>query len=794
MLLGWVNLYLGNAHTPKFHNLTHLTELSLEHNQLSQSPNFNLPNLAILDISNNQLDLIPNYDLPNLIELDLSDNHLPAVPNFNLPNLTSLNIASNQLLAIPNFDSLISLAQLDLSNNHLTTVPNFNNLLNLIDLSLQSNQLVFGELDDFLTLSHYTYSSQDSICTYHPDGNLYVTVGGTPAQNTYHWYQYGHPTNILDIKTGDSTFTWNTPGYYYCRVINQDLPSLTLTSKVAYLEPICNVVLTLADSLFLCPSDSLNASIGTMQVYEWSFNGSIISQTRKSPIIGEGNYALRVRDQCFNWAYDTVLVQLDYDCVLPGDANADGSVDPYDILQWGLCYGVNDIPRSNGHTGFQPQACEPWALVQQEVNAKHSDCNGDGIVNLQDSHWIEHYANGAPPVLSSNTDGPLRILASAANEPNEDGTIDLDIKLENIDQTGISVYGIAYYATINAITSSPTYLNIYPDSWLGDATELIGLVYYLDDSSSLAVARTRVDNQEATAVTSGNVDHIIMIEDVDTNDSLRIFSIELKGVRMTTDGSGLVPGERPVAIDGSTTYIAHNDSILFSVTPFPPSCHRTGNLYMAAQRRGAHFTYAWSNGQNVDSISSSDGVSANVTPGYYSISVTDNYGYQIILDSILVEGVSPLEAQIVQNSNGNIATTLVSGGTPPYYYSWNVGNTSSHVNMTISGGLYVVTVTDAEGCTTLATTTAPDQPIFQVPPVILDGGGPTRKELQFTLPEPSAIFIGLYNTSGQLVWQNKTHTDTINQPLPLDGLSTGVYIVQVQSRFGQWAERIVITQ
>ncbi|MBK6834450.1 MAG: hypothetical protein IPG89_09320 [Bacteroidetes bacterium] len=47
-------------------------------------------------------------------------------------------------------------------------------------------------------------------------------------------------------------------------------------------------------------------------------------------------------------------------------------------------------------------------------------------------------------------------------------------------------------------------------------------------------------------------------------------------------------------------------------------------------------------------------------------------------------------------NNGNISTNT-SGGTAPYSYFWNTGNTSNNLNGIVSG-IYMVDVTDANGC------------------------------------------------------------------------------------------------
>lgn len=110
------------------------------------------------------------------------------------------------------------------------------------------------------------------------------------------------------------------------------------------------------------------------------------------------------------------------------------------------------------------------------------------------------------------------------------------------------------------------------------------------------------------------------------------------------------------------------------------------------------FTYVWSNGATTEDIS-------GLASGNYSVQITDAAGCVIVRNKY-VDGVSPVYASVSTtpatcwNSDGS-ATVSVTGGTPPYTYSWVNGATTA-TNPNLPMGYHGVTVTDANGCTDYA--------------------------------------------------------------------------------------------
>lgn len=116
------------------------------------------------------------------------------------------------------------------------------------------------------------------------------------------------------------------------------------------------------------------------------------------------------------------------------------------------------------------------------------------------------------------------------------------------------------------------------------------------------------------------------------------------------------------------------------------------------------YTYLWST-QPPQMGNTASGLSA----GSYQVTVTDSQGCSGIAN-VVIESPTLLLAQMVYISPagcvGNLGQIEVSGsgGTPPYVYQWNTsppqyGNIVQH----LPAGIYVVTVTDAQGCTATAT-------------------------------------------------------------------------------------------
>lgn len=112
------------------------------------------------------------------------------------------------------------------------------------------------------------------------------------------------------------------------------------------------------------------------------------------------------------------------------------------------------------------------------------------------------------------------------------------------------------------------------------------------------------------------------------------------------------------------------------------------------------YTYEWSPG----TVLGSSSITTALTPGAYSVTATSmDYPNCSSTDEIVLTASSSPAVTIsgpgfICTGQSTVLTAVATGGTAPYTYSWTGGGTGSTLEVT-SAGTWVVTVTDAMGCT-----------------------------------------------------------------------------------------------
>ena len=125
-----------------------------------------------------------------------------------------------------------------------------------------------------------------------------------------------------------------------------------------------------------------------------------------------------------------------------------------------------------------------------------------------------------------------------------------------------------------------------------------------------------------------------------------------------------------------------------------------GQAFTTVQGGGAPYTYQWTNGATSANV-------GNLSIGITGVAVTDAFGCTV---SGTVNITQPFTlnttSQFVSDAscfggNDAAAVTVPSGGTTPYTYLWDNGQTAAFAD-SLTAGSHTVTVTDVNGCTAVS--------------------------------------------------------------------------------------------
>ncbi len=174
----------------------------------------------------------------------------------------------------------------------------------------------------------------------------------------------------------------------------------------------------------------------------------------------------------------------------------------------------------------------------------------------------------------------------------------------------------------------------------------------------------------------------------------------------TQDIAGLISGLYSVTVTdaaGCTSTVrisVTNKSFQVSEQVVQPACGSSqgGSVMLTPVNGVAPYVYVWSNGATGNSIS-------GLTPGIYTVIVTDATGcsrdlaYVISDPTGITSSVTITNDQCNAQGHFNIDIT-VSSGQAPYTYQWSNGATTEDLT-NVQTGNYSVTITDANGCSTV---------------------------------------------------------------------------------------------
>ncbi len=127
-----------------------------------------------------------------------------------------------------------------------------------------------------------------------------------------------------------------------------------------------------------------------------------------------------------------------------------------------------------------------------------------------------------------------------------------------------------------------------------------------------------------------------------------------------------------------------------------------GSITVTPTLGTAPFVYNWQDGASGNSRT-------NLCPGLYSVTIMDDDGSQYAY-WVNLENPTPIftnfivEDESCASACDGIIRTEVTGGTPPYTYTWS-GGLTGNIQTNVCPGTYNVTITDANSCSSISSVT-----------------------------------------------------------------------------------------
>lgn len=230
------------------------------------------------------------------------------------------------------------------------------------------------------------------------------------------------------------------------------------------------------------------------------------------------------------------------------------------------------------------------------------------------------------------------------------------------------------------------------------------------------------------------------------------------------------------------------------------SCYGGSGRIKANPTNGtAPYTYAWGNGSTMRVLS-------GIPAGTYTVQVTDSLG---CVEHASVTLTEPDELTIVGTTrpsndptapNGAI-TPIISGGQNPFSFSWTGPNGFTASTRKINGlepGVYTLTVTDANGCQNVYTTTVDNTtsveaylglaeltiaPNPAVGRVVVSGYSSVSRSAQ----------LKIYTLQGQVMYQDQMNiSGNFSKSVSTEVLAAGVYLLSVVVPEGSVNRKLMI--
>lgn len=472
-------------------------------------------------------------------------NALPAIPIITSTGATTFCQGDSVILTS-------SISNIYLWSNGATTQS-------IIVSSSQNDSVTVTDLNGC------SVTSVPTIITVNPLPNPIITPGGPTT------FCSGNSL-VLDAGAGFVSYLWSDGSTSQSitvsssqndsvTVTDANACSATSNSIMVTVHPSPVALVSTSGPTSFCLGDSVILTANTSNSYLWS-NGAT---TQSITILTSQYDSVIVTDLngCSD-ASGSIAVEVNEDCnVWPGDADADNVVNNFDLLPVGLFYSQSGFPRAGISNSWQAYLSTDWGITQTNgVDIKHADCNGDGIIDNNDTLAINLNFSSAHAIVSTHfneertTDPEFYFVTSSASY-NAGDWVDVEVWTGSSILPVSNLYGIAFNINYDAsLVQSGTESIDYSTGWLGIPGTNAITISRIDPLANTAYgAITRIDHinaggygkiadfkfQAETSITSPSVLHL-SVSGYKANDTAGIpviFNVSADSIIINPLGTGV---------------------------------------------------------------------------------------------------------------------------------------------------------------------------------------------------------------------------------------------------------------
>lgn len=338
---------------------------------------------------------------------------------------------------------------------------------------------------------------------------------------SYSW-NFGDPSsgvNNTDITANPSHNFASNGNYTVTLTISNGTQSDSYTKTINVNAASC-FNLSINDMFFLpCIGDSVafyGGPQGTYPIVLWNFgdpasginNIATGNMNVKHVFSAPGNYTITLIASNGTLSDTVTNIYTVVDCaVWSGDANKDGWVNEEDIFPMGIYYNGQGIARANASSNWVGQACADWNIgfggmyLDDMVNHKHADANGDGTINSLDvaavntnfgkNHLAGNFSSNTESFMIPRPNSPWLTFSVPNGIFTNSQWIEIPIMLGDANLPLNKGYGFASQIHYNANLVEPGSLQVlYNNSWLVEVDSMLHIEKDMNGVLHLAAVRT----------------------------------------------------------------------------------------------------------------------------------------------------------------------------------------------------------------------------------------------------------------------------------------------------------------